>query len=230
MTPTFTGRIVEWDDSGGCGWVETDGQRIFLHIRDFRERRGRPAPGRLVCFTAGRGPTGLTCARDAVFLDDGRLTRPERSYRAGQFGRFAALLLLICITAPAWAIAKLPVDPRIALGYPIGISLVAYWLYAVDKRRALAQQWRISESSLHLVELIGGWPGAFVAQRRLRHKCSKRSYQAIFWMIVLIYQYVAFDVLRDGPVSRVIYSDASSIVGWIKEIVLEHPIDTQNSR
>jgi len=41
---------------------------------------------------------------------------------------------------------------------------------------------------LHLLELLGGWPGAFLAQRRLRHKCSKRRYQFVFWLIVLAYQ------------------------------------------
>jgi len=114
---------------------------------------------------------------------------------------------------PAWAIAQLPIDPRFAVGYPVGISLVAYWFYAVDKRQAIFHQWRISESTLHLLELIGGWPGAFVAQRRLRHKCSKRSYQAIFWMIVLIYQYVAFDVLNNGRLSRIIMPALRALSG-----------------
>ena len=31
--------------------------------------------------------------------------------------------------------------------------------------------------TLHTLELIGGWPAAFLAQRWLRHKCSKRSFQ-----------------------------------------------------
>jgi uncharacterized membrane protein YsdA (DUF1294 family) len=55
---------------------------------------------------------------------------------------------------------------------------------------------------LHLFELIGGWPGAFVAQRHLRHKCSKAAYLVIFWLIVLIYQYAAIDSLFNWKLSR----------------------------
>ena len=39
MIPQFTGRIVKWDPDKGCGWVDSDGQRLFLHWREFAERR-----------------------------------------------------------------------------------------------------------------------------------------------------------------------------------------------
>lgn len=64
------------------------------------------------------------------------------------------------------------------------MSLVAVTLYAADKRRAARRGWRISEATLHLVELLGGWPGALVAQSVLRHKRQKRRYLVTFWLIV----------------------------------------------
>jgi uncharacterized membrane protein YsdA (DUF1294 family) len=73
---------------------------------------------------------------------------------------------------------------RVAAAVYAGMSLLAIALYAADKRRAARGQWRISEATLHLVELLGGWPGALVAQRALRHKRWKRSYLIIFWLIV----------------------------------------------
>ena len=42
MIPQFTGHIVESYAEHGCGWMERDGQRIFLHWREFAERRKRP--------------------------------------------------------------------------------------------------------------------------------------------------------------------------------------------
>ena len=60
----------------------------------------------------------------------------------------------------------------------------------------------MSEAQLHLLELLGGWPGALLAQRRLRHKCSKRSYQIVFWLIVLAYQFAAMDSLQNWQLSR----------------------------
>jgi uncharacterized membrane protein YsdA (DUF1294 family) len=74
--------------------------------------------------------------------------------------------------------------------YPL-MSLVAYLMYAQDKLAAIRRTWRVPESSLHLVELCGGWPGAYVAQQTMRHKTMKQPYQAIYWLIVLLHVGVA---------------------------------------
>ena len=87
-------------------------------------------------------------------------------------------------------------------GYGVLLSALTYWAYAVDKRRAEERAWRVSEARLHLLELLGGWQGGFLAQRRLRHKCSKGSYQVVFWLIVLAYQLAAFDSLQNWQLSR----------------------------
>lgn len=67
------------------------------------------------------------------------------------------------------------------------MSVVAFALYAIDKARARRNAWRISEATLHLVELFGGWPGALVAQQVLRHKRQKRGYMRIVWLIVAVH-------------------------------------------
>ena len=107
----------------------------------------------------------------------------------------AALVLLLAL--PIYALSRLAsgVDWRVRLGTPLAVSLFTYWSYGADKRRAEDGEWRISEAALHTCELLGGWPGAFLAQRRLRHKVAKVSYQFTFWIIVLIHQFVAFDYL-----------------------------------
>jgi uncharacterized membrane protein YsdA (DUF1294 family) len=46
---------------------------------------------------------------------------------------------------------------------------------------------RIPESRLHLAELLGGWPGAWVAQRLFRHKSAKVRYRVVFWAIVVLH-------------------------------------------
>jgi uncharacterized membrane protein YsdA (DUF1294 family) len=45
--------------------------------------------------------------------------------------------------------------------------------------------WRVSESTLHTLSLVGGWPGALVAQQMLRHKSNKASFRAVFWATVV---------------------------------------------
>ena len=66
-------------------------------------------------------------------------------------------------------------------------GLATFMVYAVDKVQAKRGGWRIPERILHLMELAGGWPGALMAQRLLRHKSSKSSYQMVFWLIVAVH-------------------------------------------
>jgi len=63
------------------------------------------------------------------------------------------------------------------------MSALVFALYWRDKHQAQRGRWRVPEATLHTIELFGGWPGAWVAQRALRHKTRKASYQVVFWMI-----------------------------------------------
>ena len=65
-------------------------------------------------------------------------------------------------------------------------SLLAFVVYAWDKSAAQGNRWRTRESTLHLIALLGGWPGALLAQRLLRHKSTKRSFLVVFWVTVLV--------------------------------------------
>ncbi|MFK3775246.1 DUF1294 domain-containing protein [Pseudomonas sp. NPDC089406] len=71
--------------------------------------------------------------------------------------------------------------------YPL-VSLVSVMLYWQDKQQARGQGWRTPEKVLHASELLGGWPGALLAQQLFRHKTRKLSYQLVFWGIVLVHQ------------------------------------------
>lgn len=76
--------------------------------------------------------------------------------------------------------------PHTIPGLYLGASAVAYLAYWLDKSAARADQWRTKESTLHLLGLVGGWPGALLAQRVLRHKSRKRSFQLVFWPSVIL--------------------------------------------
>lgn len=64
------------------------------------------------------------------------------------------------------------------------LSLITFALYACDKSAAAAGQERISERTLQLLALAGGWPGALLGQRLLRHKTRKTAFQLLFWLCV----------------------------------------------
>lgn len=75
------------------------------------------------------------------------------------------------------------------------MSVTTYVLFTIDKRRAQSGAWRIPESTLHLCELFGGWPGAVLAQHYARHKSAKLSYRCVLWLIIAAHNYVAIDWL-----------------------------------
>lgn len=65
-------------------------------------------------------------------------------------------------------------------------SVILFLLYWLDKRRAQRGAWRIPEKSLHLLALLGGWPGAVIGQKLFRHKTKKRRFRLLFFVTVVI--------------------------------------------
>ena len=129
MAELLTSRIVKWNAEKGYGFVRVDSKDIFLHIKDFANRRKTPAVGDVIRFSQGADQKGRPCANE----------------------------------------------------------------------------WRIPEATLQVLALCGGWPGAFIAQQRLRHKCSKPRFLVVFWMITAAYQLVAIDLLLNWRISQAIY-------------------------
>jgi uncharacterized membrane protein YsdA (DUF1294 family) len=129
-------------------------------------------------------------------------TNPSRAEGSSQ--TIVAILLILAglLVLPVMAIQRLHWDWRWIAMYGLAVNAFTYWTYARDKRCAQEGGWRVSEAQLHLLELLGGWPAAWLAQRRLRHKCSKGSYQFVFWLIVLIYQFAVWDSFQDWQLSR----------------------------
>lgn len=175
-------KIAEWRDAQGFGFLELGNARVFLHRREFAERHKAPKVGDRIQFSLGLDKVGRTCAKSATHLNDG-----------GKFDFGDLVILAVLLVVPCVALSRVATPPAFSFGYWGLVSLFGYVVYAADKNRARRGEWRVPEQALHLVELLGGWPGAFVGQRQLRHKCSKVSYQFVFWVIVLAHQLVALD-------------------------------------
>jgi uncharacterized membrane protein YsdA (DUF1294 family) len=90
---------------------------------------------------------------------------------------FGALLVLSALTG------RLPLA---IFGLYFISSIVTLIFYAIDKSAAQNGRWRTKESTLLLFGLIGGWPGALLAQKILRHKSKKQAFQIMFWVTVVL--------------------------------------------
>lgn len=76
------------------------------------------------------------------------------------------------------------------------INLATFIAYGADKRAAERGKWRVPEMQLHALEFLGGWPGAFIAQKFFHHKTKKRSFQAMFWLMLVFEGYAVYIILR----------------------------------
>lgn len=201
MAEELTGRIVEWNAQKAHGYLRYGRKRIFLHIRDFSERHKTPAIGDRIRFQTGTDAKGRPCAVKAAHVNDG-----------GRFGFGSLIVLALLLFLPVVAWCCLPRLLQWVVGILYGIaSGVTWFLYGTDKRIARENATgtpipssRIPEVQLHFLEFAGGWPAAFIAQRRLRHKCAKLGYQAEYWFIVALHEFLAFDFLCDWRIIRAI--------------------------
>ncbi len=104
----------------------------------------------------------------------------KRSTRKS-FGSTFVLLFCVGLLAAVFTDRLSP----IVTGFYSLMSLFTFISYAIDKAAAKNGRWRTSEKMLHLFSLMGGWPGAFFAQKILRHKSSKNKFKRVFWLTVL---------------------------------------------
>jgi uncharacterized membrane protein YsdA (DUF1294 family) len=117
---------------------------------------------------------------------------PHRRTPRARVGVVTYLPILLFVLAYLGANALWPIPLWVAGLYAVA-SVVCLVVYAVDKSAATAQRWRVSETTLLLLGVVGGWPGAIVAQQTLRHKTQKASFRSAFWGTVVI-NLIAFGV------------------------------------
>ena len=191
MTPPLRlqGTVSYWRDDKGFGFVTTDNAgRVFFHIRDFEfTPTRRPQQGDRISFQLNLDKQHRCYATVIQLEDTAVVTKKSNKVVAPDFYQilqqswyfrylFFALLLL-SLLAGSFAFT-------VPLFY-LEASLFTYWLYQMDKQLACSgQSSRLPEESLQMFSLIGGWPGALIAQKRLHHKVHKMPFQREFRIVI----------------------------------------------
>ena len=177
----YQGRITTWKDDKGFGFITpaSGREQVFVHISAFLNRQRRPLGNELVTYELKTDNKNRVQATTVMFAGEKPAPRVSRGSRfpvAVAIG-FIGLIVLSVI------LGRLP---AIILVVYLAASLITFVAYALDKSAAQNNQWRTQESTLHLLALLGGWPGALTAQRLLRHKSAKMSFQTTFWITVVL--------------------------------------------
>ncbi|MAD76628.1 MAG: DNA-binding protein [Rheinheimera sp.] len=186
----LTGKVVHWRDDKGFGFVvpDNDTQQVFFHIRDFTDSKIRPTEGCRLQFSLSQDKQGRPLAIELQVISGSRSASPLAEHEivdldytqdVALYFRCAFLVLVVI----ALLFGTLPYVLPILY---IEASLFTYWLYRADKAAAKARQrQRLPEQSLQLFSLIGGWPGALLAQKKLSHKKRKFLFQREFLLVIV---------------------------------------------
>lgn len=178
----YQGKIFNWNDERGFGFVEPNGggERAFVHVKAFTRLTKRPIDGNLIVYEVTTQQDGRLKASNIRFASDKRVFKKRSSLNP-----LATLVAVgFCLALPLLiGLGRMPT--QIGMVY-VAMSIVAYALYAWDKSAAKNNEWRTKERTLHMIGLLGGWPGALLAQRQLRHKSSKAEFKLVYWVTVTL--------------------------------------------
>jgi len=176
------GRIADWKDDRGFGFIEPDsgGEKVFLHISAMVRDAPRPSVGDVVAYEITRTSDGKTRAVD---VRPTGLAAVSHMLMSKRVILSAGALLVFPVL---WWFVKLGKFPVLLFWTFAAMSSLAFILYGLDKWAAKREAQRTPESTLQFCALLGGWPGALLAQQVFRHKSSKRSFQITFWSSVML--------------------------------------------
>ena len=191
------GQLTKWKDERGFGFIEAveRSQEVFLHISELKDSTRRPQVGDTIYYYVVVEDEKIRACNAFIAGARSKPNLPPASSknRATSIGVsnypfpiLEVLLLSILPLIGSLHFVWITANPIPLILYPV-MSLLTFAVYADDKSRAKRGDWRTPEQTLHLCELAGGWLGGFVAQRRLRHKNIKTSYQVVFWAIVALH-------------------------------------------
>ncbi len=197
----FEGVIKTWNDDRGFGFIEPTqgGQEIFVHVKAFTRRGGRPQINQLVSFEVELGPQGKKRARNVEPVRKAQSSARVRLQSPAQWGT-ATLFTIPAFLILYLAVSVLWKPPLWIAAVYVTVSLFTYFAYTVDKAAAERGGWRTPESTLHTLSLAGGWPGALLAQQFQRHKSTKEEFRSTFWGTVVLN--VIIFVLLCSPIGR----------------------------
>ena len=85
---------------------------------------------------------------------------------------------------------------KIFLIYLLAINGITFFTYGIDKLNAKRSKWRIPESTLLVMAVIGGSVGAWLGMKVWHHKTMHKKFKygvpAIFFIQVALVGYVIF--------------------------------------
>ncbi|EGR1768218.1 DUF1294 domain-containing protein [Vibrio parahaemolyticus] len=168
------GQILEWNDSKGYGFISVigDEQKVFIHVSSIKNRGRRPKLNDSVTFEVTKDSKGRLNAENVVI--------------EGVNGFPLTVLFGFSFLVAASASVIVFNGQLLLIPVYLILSTFTYLMFAWDKQAAQNGRWRTPENTLHFLSLIGGWPGALLAQFQLRHKSKKQPFKFMLWVTIAL--------------------------------------------
>jgi uncharacterized membrane protein YsdA (DUF1294 family)/cold shock CspA family protein len=181
----FQGQLLNWHEDKGFGFVEPNGggTRAFVHIKAFLPGSRRPVTGDVIIYELVTESNNRHKAINIQFARDAAKLRKRPKAKSGGAAGIVFIALFCCGLLASTYLEKLPL---VVVGLYAVMSVLTFIAYAIDKSAAQNGRWRTKESTLHLFSILGGWPGAYYAQRKLRHKSKKTTFKTVYWVTVFL--------------------------------------------
>lgn len=81
---------------------------------------------------------------------------------------------------------------RVLIYYLLGINLLTFFVYGIDKWKAKRDKWRIPEATLLMLAALGGSVGALLGMTVFRHKTKHKKFLIGVPLILLAQLAVAY--------------------------------------
>lgn len=207
------GTITRWDDDRGFGFISWQGDdgSVFVHIKAFSGSSRRPEVGDAVFYEIGKGKDGRSQAENVRYADEPEPPKPLTGRRQSGAWPVMFACLFVCFLVASAFFHRIS---WLVVGVYGVISMATFFVYGWDKLSAKLGRWRTPESTLHLMGLLGGWPGGLAAQRLLRHKSSKQEFLTRFWVTVMLNIAVVGYLVWSGE-AGIIHQAVDKMWQWI---------------
>lgn len=175
------GTISNWNKDKGFGFIvpTSGGKAIFTHINDYSKSHHKPFKGLEVQYIIANDAKGRRCAVKVVPLKGHKKSNTPIKQK------YSSMLLLLGFTSITIFLFINNLMPLSLIALYTAMSIITFVIYAKDKSAARTDAWRTPENTLHTLSLVGGWPGATLAQSFLRHKSKKLSFKVTHWVTIV---------------------------------------------
>ena len=167
------GVVVHFDEPHGFGFIRPKdfSKDVFVHVQNIPDRQVLTV-GQKVMFDTKKTRKGLL----AINVTPGKKAKSPHIV-FGILGILGTGLLTFISYYQGL---------NIVWSYFLSINLVTFFFYGYDKRFSWTFYYRIPESILHSLAICGAAPGGLVGQMFFRHKTMKKSFQIVYWVIVIV--------------------------------------------